>query len=83
MPPPEIIEGTPTELLPRLKSLSPKQRYRLIPLSEAQNSPAVNDEPSTTANRLNAFLEWANSHGPDSPRLSDEAVSRDSIYEGR
>jgi len=30
-----------------------------------------------------AWRQWAAGHSPQSPNLSDEAVSRDSIYEGR
>jgi hypothetical protein len=30
-----------------------------------------------------AFDEWSNSHDPSIPPLSDEAVSRESFYEGR
>jgi hypothetical protein len=32
---------------------------------------------------LRAFDEWANSHDPSIPLLSDKAVSRASFYEGR
>jgi predicted transcriptional regulator len=32
---------------------------------------------------MRAFDEWANSHDPSVPLLSDEAVSRESFYEGR
>lgn len=44
--------------------------------------------PSTTtmmtpAERAAAFRAWADSRDPNTPVLSDEAISRDSIYEGR
>ncbi len=29
------------------------------------------------------FRQWAESHPEDQPPLSDEAVSRDTMYEGR
>ena len=34
----------------------------------------------TPAERAQAFLEWAASHHINAPPLSDEAISRDSIY---
>ena len=34
----------------------------------------------TPAERAQALLEWAASHRIDAPPLSDEAISRDSIY---
>lgn len=34
----------------------------------------------TPAERAQAFLEWAASHHTTAPPLSDEAISRDSIY---
>lgn len=34
----------------------------------------------TPAERAQAFLEWAASHDINAPPLSDEAISRDSIY---
>jgi hypothetical protein len=32
---------------------------------------------------MRAFDEWSQSHDPSIPLLSDEAVSRESFYEGR
>jgi hypothetical protein len=32
---------------------------------------------------IRRFREWANSHSRDTPLLSDEAISRDSIYDDR
>ena len=38
-------------------------------------------ETSTPQQRAQAFLEWAESHrGKNHPSLSDEAISRESIY---
>jgi len=34
----------------------------------------------TPAERAQAFLEWAAAHRINAPPLSDEAISRDSIY---
>ncbi|EAW33654.1 hypothetical protein [Lyngbya sp. PCC 8106] len=40
-----------------------------------------NQRPFTTPEeRAKAFREWAESHPGNSPSLSDEAISRESIY---
>jgi len=41
-----------------------------------------NPPPSrSAANRAAQFLRWAESHGRDTPLLSDEAISREAMYE--
>lgn len=40
-------------------------------------------ETATPEEWSRAWREWAANHAPQSPGLSDEAISRDSIYEGR
>jgi hypothetical protein len=37
-------------------------------------------ETATPQERAKAYREWAESHSHDSPILSDEAISRESIY---
>ncbi|WP_254564089.1 hypothetical protein [Oscillatoria sp. HE19RPO] len=37
-------------------------------------------ETATPAERAKAFREWAQSHPRNQPYLSDEAISRESIY---
>ncbi len=53
---------------------------------------SVADEPpdtglplyrASTAEWAKALIEWASGHSPNATFLSDEAVSRDSIYQGR
>lgn len=72
----------PASLLP---SAAPHARYRV----EAEPSrivlfPETSAQPfwesATPAQRAREFLRWANSH-TDGIGLSDEAVSRDSIYD--
>ncbi len=79
----EVIEGTPQELLPRLQSLPAAQRYQLIPLSMPEAVAKPFYETASPEEWSHAWREWAASHGPDTPALSEDAVSRDSIYEGR
>ncbi len=79
----EVIEGTPQELLPRLQSLPDAQRYQLIPLSVPEFETKPFYQTATPEEWSRAWREWAASHGPGTPALSEEAVSRDSIYEGR
>ncbi len=38
-------------------------------------------EESTNAEKLKAFDEWMNSLDPNTPVLTDEQISRESIYE--
>jgi hypothetical protein len=77
---PEVLEGTGEELEFVLKQ-KPGQRFRLIPLPEKDSKPFY--ETATAEEWTLAFREWAESHDRKGPSLSDEAVSRDSIYEGR
>jgi hypothetical protein len=54
-----------------------------------QNLPEMKAKPGCLWNTLtpeewlHAFDEWANSHDTSIPPLSDDAVSRESFYEGR
>jgi len=38
---------------------------------------------ATTEEWIDAFVDWANSHESKAPPLSDEAISRESIYRER
>jgi hypothetical protein len=40
-------------------------------------------ETATTEAWVNAFTSWASSHSTKAPPLSDEAISRESIYRER
>ena len=40
-------------------------------------------QTATTVEWVDAFTAWANSHSSDAPPLSDEAISRESIYRER
>lgn len=50
----------------------------LQPLAENLGSVPVSEKDA--AERAQAFLQWAASHRIPAPPLSDEAISRDSIY---
>lgn len=39
------------------------------------------EKESTNAEKIRAFDEWMNSLDPDTPNLTDEQISRESIYE--
>jgi len=79
----EIIEGTPIEILPRLKSLPSSQRYRLVPVAEPNAESRPFYETATASDWISAWHKWTGNHDNDAPLLSDVAVSRDSIYQGR
>lgn len=50
--------------------------------STESNVPSQFD-PDVTEEWIQTFTDWANSHSSDTPLLSDEAVSRESIYRDR
>jgi hypothetical protein len=50
--------------------------------SANSNTPSQLD-PNSTEEWIQAFLNWSNSHSLDTPLLSNEAVSRESIYRDR
>ncbi|MEA5512314.1 hypothetical protein VB715_21305 [Crocosphaera sp. UHCC 0190] len=65
-----------------VKSLTSEERElfnaKVNSLNEAEERPFY--ETATTEEWIAAFREWAESHSHDSPMLSDEAISRESIY---
>ncbi len=83
MAPTETIEGTLQELLPRLQSLPATERYRLTRLPDAETAARPFYQTATPEEWGRAWREWAAGHHSQSPGLSEEAVGRDSIYEGR
>ncbi len=83
---PKEYVGTGEELAPVLKKM-PKQQFLLIPLTEEAEGNARNGKPfyeTATPDEWEKELRaWTASHDPTTPPLSDEAMSRESIYEGR
>ncbi|NEP39292.1 MAG: hypothetical protein F6K35_08520 [Okeania sp. SIO2H7] len=56
-----------------------EEKLKAIPSdTEGQERPFY--ESATPKERAKAFREWAESHSRNSPSLSDEAISRESIY---
>jgi hypothetical protein len=51
---------------------------KMKPTDEIQERPFY--EIATPEERAQAFQEWAESHRHDTPILSDDAISRESIY---
>ena len=68
-----------------IQSLTPEEKdllNRKINLNtELQQRPFY--EVASPEERAKAFQDWANSHRLDTPILSDEAISRESIYGDR
>lgn len=77
---PQTIEGTGEELGQYLKQ-RPHERFRLIPVSLGGSRPFY--ETATAEEWIEELYSWASRHDPRIAPLSDEAISRDSIYEGR
>jgi hypothetical protein len=77
---PKEYIGTGEELEPVLKQM-PKQQFRLIPLQGEDRKPFY--ETATAEEWAKELRAWAASHDLTTPPLSEEAISRESIYEGR
>ncbi len=80
MPQPQTIEGTGEELERYLRK-RPQERFRLTQLSSDDEKPFY--ETATAEEWNAAFRDWAEGHSPRPIPLSDEAMDRDNIYEGR
>ena len=70
-----------------VQSLAPEERSLLeskLKTHQEQTSTAGKERPfyetATPEERAKAFREWAESHPRHQPYLSDEAISRESIY---
>lgn len=70
-----------------VQSLSPEERSLLeekLKTHQQQTSAQGKERPfyetATPAEWAKAFREWAESHPHNQPYLSDEAISRESIY---
>ena len=65
-----------------IQSLTPKEKellnQKMKPTNETQERHFY--ETASPEERLQAIKEWAESHSHDTPILSDEAISRESIY---
>jgi hypothetical protein len=65
-----------------IESLTPEEFFfleqKIKTISSTQERPFY--EIATPSERAKAFLEWSLSHSHNSPILSDEAISRESIY---
>jgi hypothetical protein len=75
---PEVEKGLMT--LAKERGVSLSDYLQEIAAREAARLPAK--ERSTGEERAKAFLEWAESF-PDTPSLSDETISRASMYPDR
>jgi hypothetical protein len=82
----QILEGTWEEIAQQADRLAGK-RVRVEVLENGQADAGSAALPfyatATPEERAQAILEWGRSHAPrDAPPLSDEAISRESIYFG-
>ena len=79
----QVYEGTLEEITERYGKELNGQRIRVttLPKQGTQEKPFY--ETATAEEWTRELRAWAASHDPNTPLLSDEAMSRDSIYEGR
>ncbi len=67
-----------------IKTLTEEEQALLNELHSAQDSERANFyKTATPAEWAKVFEEWADSHKHGTPLLSDEAISRESIYGDR
>jgi DNA replication initiation complex subunit (GINS family) len=67
-----------------ISTLTQEEKVLLHELYSVGHSERTNFyKTATPEERANFFEEWAESHQQDTPLLSDEAISRESIYGGR
>jgi hypothetical protein len=76
--PPQVEQAYLAEA--HAKGLSLEDLVRDVPLAR-QPTPDPNELPPDEWKRR--FLAWTHSHPTDTPPLSDEAISRESIYGDR
>jgi hypothetical protein len=83
---PKVLEGTWEEIKRHEKELAGR-RLTVIVMPTGEKLPHGAESPlfrtASTDEWSRALREWAESHDRTAPPLSDEAISRDSIYEGR
>lgn len=60
----------------------PIEEYLRLLVEEQAAKAEPHPEPSPQE-KARLWREWAESHNPDTPLLSDEAISRESIYRER
>ena len=81
-----VYTGTLTEITARYGKELAGKRLRVTVDQTPQRSVQVEKyfwETATPEQWVEAFEEWARGHDASSQPLSDEAVDRESIYEGR
>ena len=80
----QVLEGTWEEITLHAEELK-GQRLRVVVLPEETNGTVQRQGAAfaTPEERARAFRQWAESHSKDTPLLSDEAISRESIYGDR
>ena len=82
----EVLEGTWEEIKQREHELAGRRLTVIVTptgekLSHGAESPLF--QTATADEWSRALREWAQGHDRTVPLLSDEAISRDSVYEGR
>lgn len=81
----KIYEGTFEEIATRYGRLLANRHVKVV-VEGADNEATLSQpfyETATLEEWSRALQQWAASHDSSTPLLSDEAVERDSIYEGR
>lgn len=80
---PKVYEGTLEEILAEHGEELQGRRVRVEFEENEPPQDGLNFKGMTHEQWAQELREWAASHRSDLPPLSDEAIDRDSIYEGR
>lgn len=79
----ELLEGTWEEIVEHSEELAGRRvQVRVLP-DASQKEAAEGERIETHEEWLVRFHDWLDSLPRNTPGLSDEAMSRSSIYEGR
>ena len=79
----KVYEGTLEEIMARYGSELRGRHLRVLVDDDSESSDQVASPSESASQWVKAFTEWANGQDTTRVSLSSEAMSRDSIYEGR
>jgi len=77
----QVYEGTLEEIVARHGRKLAGRQLKVIVEPDKKATPFY--ETASAEEWAQALRDWAASHSAHQPPLSEEAISRDSIYEGR
>jgi hypothetical protein len=83
MTPNKVYEGTLEEITAQYGLELRGLHLRVLVNDDSNSAQRDHSPPESATEWVKAFSEWISGHHTNMVSLSDEAISRDSIYEGR